>query len=198
MKFKLEAISPMEGIGILRNDSKLRLVRPPYRLSDCPTLPENALEDAILRHGFFASQQEFPSWEKAIVFLREKVRESRTIPETIPNEDIINAAPLEVLQVFLERVETELIPKGAFDHAESFLLALLTNSVTTEHAHIKNRAASLLKQNNEARKQIQSAASEIAAHDLRFPSIKERDQIETSAHIAERIKEQHSIFAPSC
>ena len=52
MTLKLEAISPAEGIGIIRSGQTIRLVRPPYVLHDAPVLPEDSVQDAILRHGF--------------------------------------------------------------------------------------------------------------------------------------------------
>ena len=98
MKLFLEAISPAEGIGIIRSGRKFRLVRPPYELHDMPVLPKESVQDAILRYGYSSSQEQFKNWEDAISFLNQQaviVRRSlgKDIPDTIPGKDILDVAP---------------------------------------------------------------------------------------------------------
>lgn len=190
---KLEAIYPAEGTAIVRADQTLRLLRPPYLLSECPVLPEDAVGDAILHHGFFAAQEEFAGWDEAIAHLNRAALEFRQaagspVPDEVPTRELLELAPVEVLGRFLDRAEKELIPQGHFDHAQDFLLALLTGNATTQHAELKNRAAALLDRSIEAEKRARSGISELASRDLRFPSLEKHGQLESTARLAEQVR----------
>src|SRR5208337_3905360 len=122
------------------------LIRPPYSSGVASVLPEDCLEDAITRHGFSASAEEFASWEEVIAFLNQRVVAARRslgmdTPGSIPGGAILEAAPTEVLEHFLDRVENELIPQGLFDGAEDLLLALLASTVRSKCPEIATRAA---------------------------------------------------------
>jgi len=202
MKLKLEAVSAPYGTGIVRTDRTLRLLRPPYTLQDCPILPEESVEDAILRLGFSAAEKEFTTWEEAIDFLNQQAVEwhrvlGKDIPESIPNSDIIDVAPEEILTAFLERVETDLIPRQVFDHAENVLFALLTSSAPRRYPALGGRAMELWRRNKAARRAAESAMSEVARHDLRFESLEKHGQAGRSAKLADDIKRRHCVFA-SC
>jgi hypothetical protein len=201
MKLKLEALSPAEGIGILRAGQTLRLVRPPYSLHESPVLAEKSLRDAILMYGYFASQEQFSSWEEVIDFLNRQAVESRRalgkeIPESIAGADILEVAPVEVLSAFLDRVERELIPRRVFDHAENFLLALLASSALTRHPAVGSRAAKLLQHTKEARECAEAAVSKLASRDVRFESLERHRMLEVCAELAEIIRARGSVFAP--
>jgi hypothetical protein len=202
MKLKLEALSPAEGIGIIRTGQTLRLIRPPYLSHDAPVLAEESLQDAILHHGFSASGEQFASWEDAITFLNQQavaVRRSlgKEIPDSIPGRDILDVAPPEVLSSFLDRVEGEMIPQRLFEHAEEFLLALLESSARTRHPDVGNRAVTLLQRNKDARKQSEAGISELANRDVRFPSLEKHGEREWSDRMAELIRGRGSVFAPA-
>lgn len=202
MKLKVEALSPAEGIGIIRIGQTLRLIRPPYLSRDAPVLTEESLQDAILRHGFSASEERFENWEDAITFLNQQavaVRRSlgKEIPDSIPGRDILDVAPPEVLSSFLDRVETEIIPQRLFDRAEDILLALLASSAWTRHPEVSSRAARLLQRNKEARKQSEAGISELANRDVRFPSLEKHGELEWSARLAELIRGRGCVFAPA-
>ena len=144
MMLKLEALSPAEGIGIVRFGEGLRLVRPPYTHADSPLLREESLLDAILRYGYFASHEEFSNWAALVDFLNQKAVESRRalgkeIPDSIAAREILEMAPVDVLNRFLNRVENELIPHRSFDHAEAFLLALLTSGVMSRSPALRDQ-----------------------------------------------------------
>ena len=202
MMLRLEALSPAEGIGIIRVDHTLRLIRPPYLSQDTPVLAENALEDAILRHGFSASTEQFGSWEDVITFLNQQavdVRRSmgQTIPESINGKDILDVAPLDRLNSFLDRIEQEIIPQRLFDQADEFLLSLLASSASTRHPETGSRAVRLLQRNTNARKQSEARVSELANRDIRFPSLERHGELEESVRLAELIRERGCIFAPA-
>lgn len=201
MAVKLAALSAMDGTGIFRSGQTVRLLRPPYTLSSAPVLPEDSIRDAILRHGFVASQQEFETWESAIGFLNEKAVEARhsmgmQIPETISGVEVIEVAPEEVLRAFLQRVETELIPRGLFEHAENLLLAFLKSKAATQYPGLTNKAAVLIERCKDAQRSAEIGTSGLTGSDLRFQSLRSRGEAERSSKLAELIRRRHSVFAP--
>lgn len=203
MKLKLEAISPAEGIGIVRTGKTLRLLRPPYVWSDTPELAENSLRDAILRHGFSACEKQFDSWKDVIEFLNEQVvivrrALGKEIPDSVSGRDVIAVAPPEILNSFLDRVEAEIIPQRLFDHAENILLAILITGVGARHPEVGVRAATLLQRNKDARNQSEGAISELATNDIRFVNLEKHGELERSSRLAELIRLRGSVFAPVC
>jgi hypothetical protein len=201
MSVKLEALSPLDGIGIIRHGKILRLIRPPYTLHESPILPEESVQEAILKHGFLSSAEQFPSWEDAIDFLNQQAVQSRRalgeeIPDSIAGSDILEVAPLGVLNDFLDRVETTLIPQRLFDQADDFLVTLLANGAMTRHPDVGARAAMLLQRSREARGHAEVALSALADRDVRFRSLERHHELETSARVAKVIRERGCVFAP--
>lgn len=200
MKLKLEAFFPAEGVGIIRSGNTLRLARPPYTLQGSPNLVEASIEDAILRHGFHASQQEFDNWEEAIGFLNQQAFETRQsagqkIPSSTSGKDILDVAPLEVIHSLLDRVEYEIIPQRLFDHAEDFLLATLTSSAQRWPEVVK-RAADLLHRIKSIKKISESTVFEWTNGDVRFASLaKNPSERDLSARSADQIKRRGCLFA---
>jgi hypothetical protein len=202
MTFELEAACPAEGIGIVRSRGTLRLVRPPYALSDAAVLPEESLQDAIARHGFHAARQQFASWEEVIAFLESETVSARRsvgkmIPDSIAAKDILDVAPLDVLTRFLDRVEREVIPQRLFEQAEDFLLALLESNAPSRYPQTSNRAVELLKNNHAQRRRAEAGVSTLGDHDVRFRGLEKSGELELSAQLAARIRERGCIFAPA-
>src|ERR1035437_3996828 len=105
MTVRLEAISEVDGTGIVRSGEVLRLLRPPYTLQGSPVLSEESLHEAISRFGFSPSREEFPGWEQAIEFLNFKTAESRRalgieLPGAIDGAGVIEAAPRTSSTIF--------------------------------------------------------------------------------------------------
>lgn len=202
MKLKVEAFSPLDGIAIVRSGQNLRLIRPPYELNDTPILSEDCVNDALLNHGFSTLGQHFPGWQQLIEFLNDQVIASRRslgkqIPACIPTKEILDVAPAEVLHNFLDRVERELIPQRSFDHAEDFLLLLLSRE-PTHGPEICARAAHLLMQNKEARKKVEAGISEITKRDVRFTTLEQHPSVFAwSVRLSNIIRERGCIFVPT-
>jgi hypothetical protein len=198
---KLEAFSPGEGIGLVRTDGQLRLVRPPYSLQDSPLLSDDTIKDAVMKYGYSVSGAEFPDWQRTIEFLNREAAETRRllgnpIPDAVATDELFDGAPTEVLETFLDRVEKELIPRRGFDHADSFLLALLKSAVLTRYPEIGRRAARLLTQSREARAEANACNSALVRHDGRFESLQRQMGLERSYRVAEMIKARHCVFHP--
>jgi hypothetical protein len=153
MDIILEAFSPFDAVAIIRTKQCLRLCRPPYKQINAIELPESAIEDAVLNHDFHASGASFDSWAAVIDFLKQQLmayREScgRSVTETLNNLEMLDVAPLTVLQGFLKKVENELIPQRQYAHAKNFLLALLKSNATKENPELITQATNLLEQIN--------------------------------------------------
>jgi hypothetical protein len=201
MKLKLEAISPAEGTGIVRVGQMLRLLRPPYQQHGCPVLPEDALRDAILTHGFSPAEMEFEGWGEVISYLDRGAIESRraaarAVPDSFEASELLELAPIEVLEGFLERTEKTLIPQRLFEHAENFLLKLLASKAPDRHPGIRSRAAKLLQRNKEARERTLTAIYGLAARDARFSSLEKHGQLDSTRRLADQVRERQSVLTP--
>lgn len=200
MDLTVEALSPAEGVGIVRVGKTLRLVRPPYRLSDAPQIPDDELKIAVLKHDFFASDKRFDSWREVIDFLNNEVLEvrkrlGRDVPDAVNALEVLEVAPDEVLRRFLDRVENELIPERLFDSSEAFLVAFLASTASTRDAQLTKRAAQLLARNKEQRDAAQAVLRELSSHDVRFECLEKDQQLEKSTRLTEIIRERGSVFA---
>jgi hypothetical protein len=201
MSLRLKALCAAEGTGIVWLGGRLRLLRPPYTLTNSPILPEESIEEAILRHGFTAADQEFATWNEVINFLNQQVVEARhelgdNIPESIPGADIMDVAPEEVLRDFMDRVERDLIPRAKYAHAENILFALLTSKASTRYPILGEKAVDLLRRNRAACARANTGLSELAKRDVRFKSLEKHGQLKKSEKRAEEITRWGCIFAP--
>jgi hypothetical protein len=201
LNLKLEAFYPSEGAGIVRTERNLFLVRPPYRRRDSVSLLEESVDDAVLKHGFFASTAEFRSWEEVIEFLNGEVAKTRqAVGKDIPNEidirDTLQLAPPPVLENFISRIEAELINNNSFDRAENLLVAFL-NSNASNRADLSRRAAHLLQINKEKKAAVEKSLAEVANGDKRFASLRRHKQVEKTARLAEAIIHRGCIYS-SC
>jgi hypothetical protein len=200
MNLKLEAHSPVDGFGIVRVGSKLRLIRPPYSSASTPVLPEEALQDAVIRHGFFASAIEFANWRELIDYLNGQLVTARRslgagLPDSVDGTSILEVAPREILEQFLDRVEKDIIPQRLFDHAEEFLLKLLGSSAGASSPEIRNRAVRLLQLNKSKRTQFEIGEGELTKRDVRFAGLEKSGELERSLEWAKTIRERGCVFA---
>ncbi len=199
MSITLEAICAPDGTGIVREGKTLRLLRPPYTRLSSAVLPEESIQEAVLRYGFASAHKEFVTWEEVINFLNQQVVEARRalgkeVPDTMPG-DIVDVAPEEVVMDFLDRVERDLIPHGKLDHAENLLFAVLTSKKLAHNPNLGMRAAELLRQSRAARNRIDGGLTELTKRDLRFHSLERHDQLRRCWKRSEEITKRGNIFA---
>ncbi len=199
MNFILEAFSPADGMAIVRNEQHLRLIRPPYKQTNTVELPENAIQDAVLNHGFYVSGGQFNSWKSIIVFLNQQLAEyrenqGRPMSEEFNNVEMLEMAPLEILEGFLFKVENELIPQSQYEHAENFLLALLESNATQKHPCLKDQSAKLLKQIQHVENAKTNPNEVFANHYSPFKSLARKNLTEKANSIASFIKQSHGFF----
>lgn len=200
MNLTLEAIFPAEGLGIVRRDQKLRLVRPPYVMSESSEIPEKALEDAIIKYGFFSSGEQFANWTATIDFLRQQLVDTRhaaglNIPESMTATDLVEYAPIEVLVDFLNRIEVEIIPQRLFDLADDILVAILANEAIVQDLSVTRRVTKLLQECKRLRRQVDLALTDLSDCDLRFHSLVSHGELQRGNRLAEQVRSRGCVFS---
>lgn len=196
---RLEAFSPTEGIGLVRSENELRLIRPPYALNSSPVVEESSIQEAVLQAGFTVSQSEFENWNELIQFLNEEVVRSRkelgyVVPDEISPDDVFDIATPEALKELLDRIELEILPKFQFDVAETILVSFLAHDAAHLHPELGRRAARLLKILKYAR-QSRADTAKATSKDIRFSSLLSHGAYDRCVAIAEIIKARGSIFS---
>lgn len=196
MSLIIEAYSPPEGIALVRDaQQSLRLVRPPYLNRQSPILAETAVREAVEKHDFFACGQTFADWQAVIDFLNGEVATARAqaglaLPEETPAQALLELAPPEIIEGFLQRVAAELIPQRQFEHAENFLIALLQ----AQPEKYGKRAADLLNDCREARNRLTASEANWQQSAPWFPSLEQRGQTGLCRKIGETLMKKHSFF----
>lgn len=154
---ELLALAPEDGWAFVRTGESIWLVRPPYSRSDYCPVSEHALEKGVTRHGFSACERGFADWRELVDFLNEEVRKSREARgEQIVREGLgaqmMQFAPVDVLDRFLGRVETELLPSGSWEPAERLLIDMLRLPQVHQNPRLLARVSDLLGRTVTARK----------------------------------------------
>lgn len=144
---KLLAFLPLDGSAIIERESALFFICPPYKKQNLKSIEKKVLDKAILRHDFCAADQFFETWEALISFLDNKVSEVRlqqgqNLAEINLGREIIDCAPPEILDRYLDKIEHELIPLQRFEHADAVIKAMLESDSPSKK--IRRRARSLL------------------------------------------------------
>ncbi len=76
---------------------------------------------------------------------------------------MLQYAPATTLRDFLDRIDRELLPAKAWDHAEKLLLKMLALPAFRENAELCARAVALLERTSQARRQAQEDWGDLAA-----------------------------------
>jgi hypothetical protein len=164
---KVLAIAAEDGWAFVRTDDDIRVVRPPYWHSNTSSTSEYSVQAAIARHGFSPCDEQFADWEGLTAFLNEKVRASRLargeeIRRRGLGAEILQFAPANVLESFLSRVETELLPPGDWDSAERLLHDMLKVPEVRKNDSLFSRVCDLLVRVADGRRNSNVVREEIA------------------------------------
>ena len=199
MNFILEAFSPADAVAIVQTGQRLRLIRPPYRQSNAIELPNSAIQDAVINHDFHVCGRQFENWETIIAFQNQQLADYRQkhghpVAETLDSLEILEVAPLEVLQGFLDNVENQLIPQGQLEHANNFLFALLESGASKANPDLTIKAGKLLKQISQAEACKKNTALVFESQYNPFKSLVQKNKTEMANQAADYIKQQHGFF----
>ncbi|MBF0550362.1 MAG: hypothetical protein HQK60_07495 [Deltaproteobacteria bacterium] len=201
MNINLLAYFDLDGSAIVKIDSDLLLARPPFEKRHIIKINETMLDKAVLRFGFFSTEKMFSDWETLIQFLNAQVAEAHKargvdLSKVDVSQDIIDLAPPEILDQYLDRIESELIPARRFDHAESVLMAMIkSNNPDLSSKPRRLRVTHLMQALSEARKSDPVKALQSMANESRFPNLTKHGGLLRARDIGKRIRKQQSILA---
>jgi len=155
------ALAPEDGWAFVRDGRRIRLLRPPYTGGATADASAVTAATATARYGFALprpDRQRFADWAALIGFLRSEMTASRkarglVLPGDEVAEQLLQYAPATTLRDFLDRIDRELLPARAWDHAEKLLLKMLALPTFRENAELCVRAVALLERTSQARKQ---------------------------------------------
>ena len=127
---RLLAFVPEDGWAYVQADGRISLIRPPYTSTQRSAADLDTIEKAVGQHGFQAMDQEFSGWAELIQFLNDQVRQARASTGPVSTEETLRAemlrlAPTGILSGYLDRVESQWLPSGQLDAAESLLQEML-------------------------------------------------------------------------
>lgn len=179
---RLLAFAANDGWAFVREGQSVVLIRPPYSTANMCRVPEESVETGVAGYGFSACENDFADWRGLIVFLNEQLREFReSRGEQIVRDGLggqmLQYAPCDVLDKFLARIETELLPAGSWEPAERLLLDMLRLPQVDNDGQIRARVTNLLDRTVTAR-----SNAEIQRQSL----VEQRNIVEQSPVLRER------------
>ena len=148
---KLLAAAFEDGWAFVERNGEMLLVRPPYRSWNLSIVPESTLEKAVTAYGFAVTSESFSDWGALITFLQQRLVETRQAqgqakPESDAIRTLVQYAPENVLQSYLHRIQTELIPNREWKAALDLLTTLLRLDKIKASPELFGRTVNLLEQ----------------------------------------------------
>ncbi|MBF0134757.1 MAG: hypothetical protein HQL65_00845 [Magnetococcales bacterium] len=119
---------------MVRMEQKLRLLRPPYSKERCPWISDSDMNQLLANGNFqpVSAMPPFPDWQALIVYLRNAfVEAAKKFLQDQPeqNQDasirLLQRAPADKIEDFLQRIQNELLPKKRFLQAQAIMIAML-------------------------------------------------------------------------
>jgi hypothetical protein len=148
---KLLAAAFEDGWAFVKRNGEILLVRPPYYSWNLSVVSESTLEKAIHAHGFAITSESFNDWGTLTAFLQQRLVETRKAQgQAMPSSDAIRTlvqyASENVLQSYLDRIQTELIPNREWKAALDLLTTLLRLDKIKKNSELFGRTVNLLEQ----------------------------------------------------
>ncbi len=175
MMLEILAASLRDGWAFVREEKRVRLVRPPYRTAQCAEVSQETVQKAILTHGFTPLDKSFDAWPSLIKYLEDQLVETRKAagyPEVDLEKvrNLVGKAPNKVLQDYLHRVEKEFLPNGEFNAAESLLAQMLRSASVRADDQLYERVISLLDRCNKAQQDRRAELGSLFDLQSAFPT----------------------------
>ncbi|MBZ5618263.1 MAG: hypothetical protein LAQ69_05925 [Acidobacteriia bacterium] len=198
---ELLAIAREDGWAFVRQDEQLMLVKPPYRQSNLARVSEEILEKAVSVHGFEPIQQTYPGWAPLIQFLRaelSKVHESKLgiLGDAELKFELLRDAPREILEDYLHRTESELIPNGEFSAALDLTTVLMGIDTIRQDATLYSRAIALLQQCNAGLAANGRVRAELTAEGVvrLFPAVAKKYPVASVMEYMRNVADRHQVM----
>jgi len=199
---RLRAYTPDDGWAFVEEDGALVAVRPPYSSLSRTPVPDRTLELAVAAHGFQAADAEFADWADLLTFLQKEVLRRRAETQELPEdssirEDLMRQAPVDQLARQVQRIESDLIPRGQ----APFALALLTDMIGLPQVAASSELTGAIQQAliraREALAPEESIVSTIGASQMEsFGFASERYSIEAVRECAVQISRRGRTLCP--
>lgn len=199
MMLRILAVTPEDGWAYVRSGDEIHLLRPPYTKSTTARVNEDAVAKAITAYGFSASEQECQDWKEVVFFLNQLVADSRDdLDASGHGEAFLELATREDLVIFLDRVETELLPGHKWEHAENVLIALLKLQQIQQDSDLLTRTTTLMQNTYEGRTRAQRDRQQLATGgtdtNALFPRVAKQYGQTVVTNYADNVRQQHQIF----
>jgi hypothetical protein len=154
---KVVALATEDGWAIIRENQGLFLLRPPYTVSSKIQCTGKELEEAVVKHGFHSVDYSFSNYSQLIQFIKnEYIKANKKSGKAVPTleelKELLDYASEDVLIKFLDRAETELIPRGKIEAAESLALDLMKLDKVIGNKKLLDRVINIIDKCAESRK----------------------------------------------
>jgi hypothetical protein len=202
---RLLALSPEDGWAFVALETgEIRRLRPPYRQTDAIPVSNDAIGVAVTGHGFSATEQDFPDWASLINYLRSEIsaaieRRGGLISLDEIRSGLLETAPANVIEGFLDRVENEFLPKRLYAEASNLLTNLLATKQIESSKDLYNRTLSLLLRTERERNRTTIAMRDLALEgvvtDERFPHAANRYGTDELRSYCDEMRRRHQPLA---
>lgn len=162
----LLAVALEDGWAFVGRDEEVLLVRPPYRQWSTSTVSESIVERAIQIHGFVPMKKDFTDWSSLVAFLKVQLVEARknqgdTLPDSAKIRELVQHAPKPILEGYLDRIQSELLPHYEWRASFDLLTTLIDLDIVKNNADLRQRTIDLLKRCQETEAKLQAGKQEL-------------------------------------
>lgn len=203
--FELLAAAFEDGWAFVKCEREILLVRPPYHRSQgISKVPESTIEKAVHAYGFTVTKKSFPDWPSLIAFLRERLVETRrahgrATPQTETILELVDYAPRDILENYLDRIESELLPNREWDAVFTLLTKLISVEAIKNDSLLFDRTVNLLKKCQKLKKQTETEKRLLINENdeltQQFPNAVKRYPIDALIQITTQVWQRHQVMA---
>ena len=142
---KALAFAPEDGWAFVQEREHVWLLRPPYSRESRAEVSGSVVAKAVNHYGFHAADTTFGSWREIITFLEEQVVSAAdpALPDVERLERLLPRAPVDVIETYLDRIESELIPQREWEGAMTLLTHLMRLNAVKSDPELLDRAVDL-------------------------------------------------------
>lgn len=146
---ELLAVSFTDGWAFVRKDDRLLLLRPPYRTSNLLVVDESVLKRSIAEYGFEAASQEFDDWPALLALMRNELSRVHSsllgnMTEAAVMAELLRDATQTVIEEYLDRIRTDLIPRHRWIIALDLLRLLVRAEAVKVHPQLLGHVVDLM------------------------------------------------------
>lgn len=201
MKVELIAIDREDGRGIIKENEKYFIVRPPFRSKDKIEIFEKDVERALFQHGFESIECESQSIADVVSFLRKEYirfhkRQDQELPKPEELKKLLEFAPDDLLFKYITRVREDFLLKKKYGIAETLALELLETEKVRSRPDLISEVLQILKECKEYKEQKRmNAVASPPDLNIRFPEAAERYSSQAMQKKMNETKSRGTLFA---